>query len=47
MTETEDEEFDNVLNVNLRGVWNCMKAELRQMMAQGAVQSSTVRRLAE
>src|SRR3954469_17916221 len=22
--------------VNLRGVWNCMKAELRQMMAQGS-----------
>jgi NAD(P)-dependent dehydrogenase (short-subunit alcohol dehydrogenase family) len=36
MTETEDEEFDNVLNINLRGVWNCMKAELRQMMAQGS-----------
>jgi NAD(P)-dependent dehydrogenase (short-subunit alcohol dehydrogenase family) len=28
--------FDNVLNINLRGVWNCMKAELRQMMAQGS-----------
>jgi NAD(P)-dependent dehydrogenase (short-subunit alcohol dehydrogenase family) len=35
MTEMEDEEFDNVLDINLRGVWNCMKAELRQMMAQG------------
>jgi NAD(P)-dependent dehydrogenase (short-subunit alcohol dehydrogenase family) len=34
--ETEDEEFDSILNVNLRGVWNCMKAELRQMMAQGS-----------
>ncbi len=33
--ETEDEEFDNILNVNLRGIWNCMKAELRQMIAQG------------
>src|SRR4051794_12094334 len=31
--ETEDEEFDSILDVNLRGVWNCMKAELRQMMA--------------
>jgi NAD(P)-dependent dehydrogenase (short-subunit alcohol dehydrogenase family) len=34
MTETEDEEFDNILAINLRGVWNCMKAELRQMLAQ-------------
>ena len=24
------------MNVNLRGVWNCMKDELRQMMAQGS-----------
>jgi NAD(P)-dependent dehydrogenase (short-subunit alcohol dehydrogenase family) len=36
MLETEDEEFDNILDVNLRGVWNCMKAELRQMMPQGS-----------
>src|ERR1700736_1444705 len=36
MAETEDDEFDNIVNVNLRGVWNCMKAELRQMMAQGS-----------
>jgi NAD(P)-dependent dehydrogenase (short-subunit alcohol dehydrogenase family) len=36
MLETEDEEFDNILDVNLRGVWNCMKAELRQMMTQGS-----------
>ena len=36
MAETEDDEFDNILDVNLRGVWNCMKAELRQMMAQGS-----------
>jgi NAD(P)-dependent dehydrogenase (short-subunit alcohol dehydrogenase family) len=35
-TEDEDEEFDSILDVNLRGVWNCMKAELRQMMAQGS-----------
>jgi NAD(P)-dependent dehydrogenase (short-subunit alcohol dehydrogenase family) len=34
MLETEDAEFENILNVNLRGVWNCMKAELRQMMSQ-------------
>jgi NAD(P)-dependent dehydrogenase (short-subunit alcohol dehydrogenase family) len=35
MLETEDEEFDNILDVNLRGVWNCMKTELRQMITQG------------
>ena len=34
--ETGDEEFDRVMNVNLRGVWNCMKGELRQMIAQGS-----------
>jgi NAD(P)-dependent dehydrogenase (short-subunit alcohol dehydrogenase family) len=36
MSEAEDDEFDNVLNINLRGVWNCMKAELHQMLAQGS-----------
>ena len=36
LIDTEDEEFDNVVNVNLRGVWNCMKAELRQMVPQGS-----------
>jgi NAD(P)-dependent dehydrogenase (short-subunit alcohol dehydrogenase family) len=34
--ETGDDEFDRVMNINLRGVWNCMKGELRQMMAQGS-----------
>jgi NAD(P)-dependent dehydrogenase (short-subunit alcohol dehydrogenase family) len=36
MAETEDTEFDNIININLRGVWNCMKGELRQMTAQGS-----------
>jgi NAD(P)-dependent dehydrogenase (short-subunit alcohol dehydrogenase family) len=36
MLETDDEEFDSILDVNLRGVWNCMKVELRQMIAQGS-----------
>jgi NAD(P)-dependent dehydrogenase (short-subunit alcohol dehydrogenase family) len=31
-----DEAFDEVIAVNLRGIWLCMKAELRQMLAQGA-----------
>ncbi len=34
--ETSDNEFERVINVNLRGVWNCMKAELPRMMAQGS-----------
>jgi NAD(P)-dependent dehydrogenase (short-subunit alcohol dehydrogenase family) len=38
-TETADAtaaEFDRVNNVNLRGVWACMKYELIQMRAQGS-----------
>jgi NAD(P)-dependent dehydrogenase (short-subunit alcohol dehydrogenase family) len=34
--DTGDDEFERVIGVNLRGVWNCMKVELRQMMAQGS-----------
>jgi NAD(P)-dependent dehydrogenase (short-subunit alcohol dehydrogenase family) len=34
--EISDDEFERVMNVNLRGVWNCMKGELRQMTAQGS-----------
>jgi NAD(P)-dependent dehydrogenase (short-subunit alcohol dehydrogenase family) len=30
------ERFDRVTAINLRGVWNCMKHELRQMRAQGS-----------
>jgi NAD(P)-dependent dehydrogenase (short-subunit alcohol dehydrogenase family) len=36
LLDTGDDEFDRIINVNLRGVWNCMKAELRQMTAQGS-----------
>ena len=36
LLETDDDEFDTILDVNLRGVWNCMKSELRQMTAQGS-----------
>jgi NAD(P)-dependent dehydrogenase (short-subunit alcohol dehydrogenase family) len=28
--------FDRVTNINLRGVWSCMKHELRQMRKQGS-----------
>jgi NAD(P)-dependent dehydrogenase (short-subunit alcohol dehydrogenase family) len=30
------EDFDRVMSVNLRGVWSCMKFELRQMLSQGS-----------
>ncbi|AHF14313.1 oxidoreductase [Niabella soli DSM 19437] len=38
VAETADasgEEFDRVMAINLRGVWNCMKYELQQMRKQG------------
>jgi NAD(P)-dependent dehydrogenase (short-subunit alcohol dehydrogenase family) len=31
-----DEDFDHVMNVNLRGVFRCLRAELRQMYLQGS-----------
>lgn len=33
--EADDQLFERVLAVNLRGVWHCMKAELAQMLARG------------
>ena len=33
--EADDDMFDLVLAVNLRGVWNCLKAELDVMLSQG------------
>ena len=33
--DASGEEFDRVNRINLRGVWNCMKYELRQMRNQG------------
>jgi NAD(P)-dependent dehydrogenase (short-subunit alcohol dehydrogenase family) len=38
LAETADatrEDFDRVMAINLRGVWSCMKFELRQMRQQG------------
>lgn len=32
--EADDSMFERVLDVNLRGVWNCMKLELNQMLQQ-------------
>ena len=34
--EADDDMFDRVINVNMRGVWHCMKAELNQMLGQGS-----------
>ena len=36
LLERSDDEFDRIIDVNIRGVWNYMKAELRQMTAQGS-----------
>jgi NAD(P)-dependent dehydrogenase (short-subunit alcohol dehydrogenase family) len=35
MLDTADALFDDIIDINLRGVWNCMKAELEQMLPQG------------
>jgi NAD(P)-dependent dehydrogenase (short-subunit alcohol dehydrogenase family) len=34
--EADERDFDAVLSVNLKGIWLCMRAELRHMYAQGA-----------
>jgi NAD(P)-dependent dehydrogenase (short-subunit alcohol dehydrogenase family) len=36
MADASGEEYDRVMAINLRGVWNCMKYELRQMRKQGS-----------
>ncbi|GAA3128171.1 SDR family oxidoreductase [Streptomyces rameus] len=33
--ETDDADYDTVLDVNLRGVWLCMKHEIKAMLAGG------------
>ena len=33
--ECTEENFDHVMRINLRGVWLCMKYEIRQMLQQG------------
>jgi len=35
LADTEDEHYDHVMNVNVKGVWLCMKYQLRQMLKQG------------
>jgi NAD(P)-dependent dehydrogenase (short-subunit alcohol dehydrogenase family) len=34
--ELDEKSFDLVIDVNVKGVWLCMRAELRQMLAQGS-----------
>jgi NAD(P)-dependent dehydrogenase (short-subunit alcohol dehydrogenase family) len=34
--ESTREEWDRVIGINLRGVWSCMRSELRQMERQGS-----------
>jgi len=34
--DSSREDWDRVIGVNLRGVWSCMKYELRQMQRQGS-----------
>lgn len=36
LADAERKDFDHVMAVNLGGVWNCMKHELRQMREQGS-----------
>lgn len=35
IADVSNEEYDRILNINLKGVWNCMKYELQQMRKQG------------
>ena len=35
LADTEGWDFDHVLAVNLRGIWNCMKYELTEMKKHG------------
>jgi NAD(P)-dependent dehydrogenase (short-subunit alcohol dehydrogenase family) len=36
VAESSREDWDRVIGINLRGVWSCMKHELRQMERQGS-----------
>lgn len=35
LLDEDDDLFDRVMDVNVRGVWHCMRAQIRQMQAQG------------
>jgi NAD(P)-dependent dehydrogenase (short-subunit alcohol dehydrogenase family) len=34
LAEGDDEQFERIMNVNVKGVWLCMKSQLRQMLKQ-------------
>jgi len=36
IADVSREEYDRIIDINLRGVWNCMKHELRHMRDQGS-----------
>src|SRR5262249_34436088 len=36
LMEYSEEEFDDIVGTNIKGVWLCLKHESRQMLAQGA-----------
>ena len=36
LAECEDDNFDRIMAINVRGVFLCMKHEIRQMLAQGS-----------
>src|SRR5271168_109745 len=35
ITEQSEEDWDNVIDINLKGVWLCLKYEIQQMLKQG------------
>jgi NAD(P)-dependent dehydrogenase (short-subunit alcohol dehydrogenase family) len=35
--ETAEEDWDRVIDVNLKGIWLCMRAQVRHMLARGGV----------
>jgi NAD(P)-dependent dehydrogenase (short-subunit alcohol dehydrogenase family) len=36
IADVSNDEYERVMSVNLRGIWNCMKHEVRQMRSQGS-----------
>jgi NAD(P)-dependent dehydrogenase (short-subunit alcohol dehydrogenase family) len=34
LAESDDDQFDRIMGVNVKGVWLCMKSQLRQMLKQ-------------
>ncbi|MES2105248.1 MAG: SDR family oxidoreductase [Pseudomonadota bacterium] len=35
LADSDEDSFDKIMNVNVKGVWLCMKHEIRQMLKQG------------